>query len=151
MAALSIKRAERVGIACANNIAALSVLHKPHTSISNPSMNPQVSISKPFVNPQSLHRRQWPGYSLPFDVETKLTSTLAFLASTIHKSETVTATCIQEIPEASAVNVLVAINKANVTEGKRVLVRIRRELREVFAALERVEGLLYLNFADVSK
>ena len=130
MAALSIGRAERVAIACANNLAGLSAFQT------------LFSRSKPFVNPQSSHERQWRGYSLPFDVETKLTSTLSFLASTIHGSRNSTATCIQEIPEASAVNVLVAISKGNVMQGKRVLGRIRREFSDIFAALARVKGLL---------
>ena len=139
MSGASIKRAERVAIACANNIAALSVLHKPNSL-----------ISKPFVNPQALHRRQWPGYSLPFDVETKLTSTLAFLASITHKSENVTATCIQEIPETSSVNVLVAVNKGSVMEGRKVLDRIRREFKDIFSTLAQVKGLLQLELVSVA-
>lgn len=122
--------AERVRIACAKNVAALRLLHKPHHM-----------VSQPFTNPDINRQQQWPGYTLPFDTEKKLASTLAFLASTIHRSDNVTAICIQENRQTSCLNVLVAINKASATSGMGTLDCVKQTFGNIFSLLADTDGM----------
>ena len=130
IAAMASASVERVGIACAKNIAALRLLHRPH-----------YMVSQPFTNPNTDRQHQQPGYTLPFDTEKKLASTLAFLASTVHRPDNVTAICIQENPQIPCLNVLMAINKASATSGTGVMDCIKQKFGDIFSLLADAEGV----------
>lgn len=115
----------------AEKIAALTLLHK-HPNI----------ITPPSDNPDTPYRRQRPGYTLQFDEERVLASTLAFLAPRNDKSNDITALCVQEDHERSGLNILVAINKANPSDGNITLSRLRKDFEVIFSMLAQVGGEL---------
>jgi hypothetical protein len=113
-----------LAIARTESIALLYLLHSVPTPPSHNLVN-SVKIS---------HER----YTLPFERESSLAGTLAFLSSTTDDPNYIPAVCLEEDPRSAALNVLLAINKAERDRGDQVLQRIRQGFEEIFSALARL-------------
>ncbi|KAH8759990.1 hypothetical protein F5883DRAFT_606458 [Diaporthe sp. PMI_573] len=90
-------------ITCAENISLLFLLH--------PTPSPPIRIP---VNAEPLLKA---GYSLPFEKERSLTSTLAFLCSIRDDPNRIPAVCIEEDPDSAGLVIVIAINKASWADG----------------------------------
>ncbi|KAI5861100.1 hypothetical protein GGS23DRAFT_613281 [Durotheca rogersii] len=113
-------------IICAENIAALHLLH-PIPAL--PSRN---SVA-------NSHDRS-KGYTLPLETERRLCGTLAFLARPNHNANHITAVCIEEDGNAGSLNVLIAINKAKPDDGKHVLGQLKRSFEDIFSLLGKIDS-----------
>ncbi|KAI2464087.1 hypothetical protein F4781DRAFT_414184 [Annulohypoxylon bovei var. microspora] len=109
-------------IICAERIAALHFLH--HVPV-EPSSNPVTKVQSRSA-----------GYTLPFEKERDLAGTLAFLA--YHKVDVnhIPALCIEEGPDATYINVLLAINKFEYDEGRQILEELKNWFDEIFSLLD---------------
>lgn len=105
----------------AENVA---LLHLLHTVPAQPSK----AIATPFLQ---LKR----GYTLPFEAERKLTSTLAFLSCLDDDPNRIPAVCVLEVDQKTSLNVLLAVNKAGPGGGMQVLQRIKRGFDAIFLNL----------------
>lgn len=105
----------------AENIAALHFLHPiPVQPLSNPVTSIQC-------------RRE--DYTLSFEKERSLCSTLAFLAYAKDDSDNIPAICLEEGTGAAYLNVLLAINKFGHDRGNQVLERLKTEFESIFSLL----------------
>jgi hypothetical protein len=77
-------------------------------------------------------------YSLPFEIERSLASTLAFLSSTTDDPNYIPAVSLEEDPSSKTLKVLLAVNKVKQNDGKQVLQRIQNGFEHMFAALSRL-------------
>lgn len=126
---------QAAAIACAENIAVLHLLHSEASSRFS-------TLSSPFSNQVANHQSQRTGYILPFDREKSLTGILAFLAHINDDPNIIPAVCIEEIPGAQRINVLLAVNKASADDGKQILDDLKLRFNEIFALMAGVEGML---------
>lgn len=108
----------------AENIALLYLLHTvPDQTSSNPI-------------PNILVRQK--GYTLPFEKERDLVSTLAFLSNVRDDPDRVPAVCIEEVSKPASLNVLLAVNKTTWSDGNQVLKTIKQGLERIFEAVGQV-------------
>lgn len=98
------KAKPHVATKCTENIAALHLLH--HVP-ARPSSNPVTSI-------QSRET----GYSIPFEDERRLVSTLAFLACIENDPDHIPAVCIHSTRNEKTLKVLLAVNRKGGLSGK---------------------------------
>lgn len=118
----------------------ISLLYLLHDVPSPPSLN---TVSK-----KSAHRS---GYTLPFEREQRLTSTLAFLTSNKDAPNHVPAACIEECASSTQLDVLVAVNKKGPMDGNGTLQNIKRDLETVFRVLSRIPDGESEVYRDVTK
>jgi hypothetical protein len=117
-------------VVCAENVALLYLLHSVPIS---PSCNK-------IIKPQSLKG----SYSLSFDQERDLASTLAFLSNTKDDSNHVPALCIEEIPKLATLKVVLAVNKTKWEDGNEALQNLKQSLEKIFTILSEIsEGMSY--------
>ncbi|KAI1212745.1 uncharacterized protein F4807DRAFT_348347 [Annulohypoxylon truncatum] len=109
-------------IICAEWIAALHFLH--HVPV-NPSSNPVTTI-----------QTRSAGYTLPFEKERDLASTLAFLAFRNDDNNHIPAVCVEEGPNAAHINVLLAVNKLEYSSGRQVLEGLKKSFDGIFSLLD---------------
>lgn len=110
----------------AESIAALHFLHPiPVQPLSNPVTSIQC-------------RRE--DYTLSFEKERSLCSTLAFLAYAKDDSNNIPAICLEEGIGAAYLNVLLAINKFEHDGGNQVLERLKTEFERIFSLLAHADG-----------
>lgn len=134
MEGINCNKAQKAAITCAEDIAALFLLHQPKQVVADPSQNRDT---------HSLPEQS--EYVLPFEVERRLTGAFAFLSGRTHGPNNVTAVCILEAPEAPpCLKVMVAVNRQNARDGSHVLDCLRAEFENIFALLAQVEGRLHL-------
>ncbi|KAI8623406.1 hypothetical protein F5Y19DRAFT_492640 [Xylariaceae sp. FL1651] len=114
----------RCAVTCAENIAILNLLHNvPAQPSSNPVMPIQSRTS---------------GYHLPFETERSLATILAFLAAVNDDPNRIPAICIQEVPNADILNVLLAVNKSTADAGAQHLRTIKAGFDKIFTLLSQV-------------
>ncbi|RAL12831.1 nucleic acid/nucleotide deaminase domain-containing protein [Aspergillus homomorphus CBS 101889] len=109
-------------IKCAENIAITSLFH-------NIPLPPSSNL------PDRLPEDQ---YAFSFDQERKVAGTLAFLAHIRGNADFIPAVCIEEDLTKGSLNVILAINKARVSDGDDVLRCAQQGFDEIFALLARV-------------
>ena len=108
--------------ACAEKIAILHLLHEvPTLPSTNAGPGPSSSFSKQ--------------YSLPFERERDLCSTLAFLSCTKDDPSRIPALSLQECPEKPALNVLLAVNSSQYGDGLQTLRNIEAGFEKIFLLL----------------
>lgn len=107
---------------CAEKIAILRLLHEVPEP---PFKNPPAGASSSFSNQ----------YSLPFERERNLCSTLAFLSCTADDPDRIPALCLHECPTKPALNVLVAVNSAQFGDGLATLRNIEAGFGTIFSLL----------------
>jgi hypothetical protein len=108
-------------IVCAENISLLFLLH------SVPSVPKATPIRKDQTNEA--------GYSLPFEKERELASTLAFLSSIREDPNRIPALCIENVPDVCALKVHIAVNKSSFDDGNTDLSEMNRALSEILSQL----------------
>ncbi|KAI0536840.1 hypothetical protein GGR58DRAFT_374799 [Xylaria digitata] len=120
---MAIEPQQHNAVTCTENIAMLHLLH---------------SIpSQPFSNPKSGIQTREAGYSLPFDEERSLATTIAFLSQIRHDTEHIPAVCLQEIPEEDSLKVLLAINRADTSiKGRHYASQIKSGFDGIAATLQ---------------
>ncbi|TQV90529.1 hypothetical protein IF1G_10852 [Cordyceps javanica] len=112
-------------IACAEAIAFMHLLHAVPT--------------EPFINPQQQQAQSDPSaYSLPFDKERDLVSTLAFLSNVGEDPNHVPALCMHEKPEMGESEVIITVNQARYGDGLSTLKDIKEGFKSIFDSLSRV-------------
>ncbi|KAH7118261.1 hypothetical protein B0J13DRAFT_652222, partial [Dactylonectria estremocensis] len=116
--------ASSLTITCAENISLLFLLHSV----------PTPPVRTPIKRSQILEA----GYSLPFDKERSLASTLAFLSSIRDDPNRIPAVCVQEDPDSEGLNIILAINRANGVDGQGDLQEVERGLREILIILSHI-------------
>ncbi|KAI0172811.1 hypothetical protein GGR52DRAFT_591309 [Hypoxylon sp. FL1284] len=119
-------------IVCAENIAALHVLH------SRPNQQNAVP-AQPTSNPVTSTQSRSADYILPFSKERILAGTLAFLAYAKEDNNYIPAVCIEEKPKAGYLNVLLAVNKATENDGEDVLQESKKRLEGIFIILAQMD------------
>jgi hypothetical protein len=105
-------------IQCAEDIALLHLLHPVFTP--------------PFDNPVSNTPARQEGYTLPFDRERGLASTLAFLSRTKDDPNHIPAVCVAEDTESESLKVLLAVNKSRQEDGNQALQEIKKNFEKIF-------------------
>lgn len=119
-------------IICAENVAALHVLH------SRPSQRHAVP-SQPSPNPITIDHQPRPAdYTLPFEKERSLAGTLAFLAYAKEDNNYIPAVCIEENPIGMGLNILLAVNRGTENDGRGVLEELKQHFEEIFSILARM-------------
>lgn len=113
-------------IICAESIALLHLLHSVPTL---PSSNPIDNLPL-----------QQDGYTLSFSRERSLVGTLAFLSNTVDDPNHIPALCVEEDPESSCLNVLLAVNRTNWNDGIQVLQDLKRAFERIFDILSEVSN-----------
>lgn len=120
-----------LSITCAENIA---LLHFLHSVPALPSPNPAAKSPIPRER-----------YSLSFEQERSLADTLAFLSSTKDDPGYIPAVCVEEEPESTLTNVLLAVNKVAQCDGNEILESVRQSFDALFAVLSQVsDGEWYI-------
>jgi hypothetical protein len=109
---------------CAENIALLHLLHNVPTLPSANSMN-------------ALSLRHT-DYALSTEEERSLVGTLAFLASIKDDPDHIPAVCVRPHPNLAALDVLLAVNKANRNDGHEILQISKEGFERIFGVLSRV-------------
>ncbi|OTB15437.1 hypothetical protein K445DRAFT_61225, partial [Daldinia sp. EC12] len=112
-------------IICAESIAALYFLHPIPT--------------QPFSNPVTDIQHRSEGYTLPFDKERSLCSTLAFLAYTKDNNNNIPAICLEEGADGAYLNVLLAINKQEHKSNTHILEELEPRFKGIFSLLAHVD------------
>ncbi|KAH7184574.1 uncharacterized protein B0J16DRAFT_319377 [Fusarium flagelliforme] len=108
-------------ILCAENICLLFLLHSvPSVPKATPLGGDQISEA---------------GYSLPFEKERALASTLAFLSSIREDPNRIPALCIESASASCSLRVHIAVNKSNFLDGNIHLLEMDRALRKILAPL----------------
>ncbi|KAI0845841.1 hypothetical protein F5Y00DRAFT_272648 [Daldinia vernicosa] len=111
---------------CAETIAALHFLHP--------------IPSEPFSNPVTSIQCRKDDYTLSFEKERSLCSTLAFLAYAKDDNNNIPAVCLEEGTGAAYLNVLLAINKFGHDGGNQALERLKAEFESIFSLLAHADG-----------
>jgi len=111
-------------VTCAENIALLYLLH----SVPDPP-------SRNLIDPLMIRQNR---YKLSLLRERSLAGTLAFLSNLKDGPEHIPAVCVQEGPQSTFLNVLLAVNKARPGDGKGVLQNFKLGFERIFALLSRV-------------
>ncbi|KAI1778857.1 hypothetical protein F4818DRAFT_437658 [Hypoxylon cercidicola] len=119
-------------IICAENIAALHVLH------SRPNQHNAVP-AQPSSNPVTNSQSRSADYTLPFEKERSLAGTLAFLAYAKEDINYIPAVCIEENPSAACLNVLIAVNKKTESDGRDILEKSKQRFEDIFAVLAQLD------------
>ncbi|KAF1912148.1 hypothetical protein BDU57DRAFT_459713 [Ampelomyces quisqualis] len=115
------------GVICAENIALLHLLH---------SVPDQPSRNEVGHQPHLRNKE----YSLSFDQEKTLASTLAFLSNTKNDTNHIPALCVEEDPASGSLDVVLAVNKTKWEDGNEVLRDLRQRLEKIFFILSEVSG-----------
>lgn len=102
--------------------------------------------SPPIRSPINAQQTPKAGYSLPFDKERSLASTLAFLCSIRDDPNRIPAVCIEEDPDSEDPNsagltIVIAINKASWADGRKDLQAVQQGLQKILATLARVADI----------
>ncbi|CAJ2511764.1 Uu.00g073890.m01.CDS01 [Anthostomella pinea] len=100
-----------------------------------PSSNLEVSTTGSIAN----------GYSLPFERERLLASSLAFLSSISDGPHHIPAIGIEEAPKAGHLSVLIAVNKASPDDGEHILQELKKGFEGIFSLVSNADD----NSADV--
>ncbi|KAL4915478.1 hypothetical protein BDW62DRAFT_219385 [Aspergillus aurantiobrunneus] len=79
-------------------------------------------------------------YTLTFDTECKLASTLAFIAHSKDDVDHIPALCLEEDPRSGTLNVKFAVNKASHIDGEDAICRIEEGFERIFAILATVSA-----------
>lgn len=111
-------------VTCAENISLLFLL------------NPKPSC--PIRVPVNAERGPTVGYSLPFEKERSLASTLAFLCSIRDDPGRIPALCIEENANSAGLNIIVAVNKSSWDGGRGYLQAVQQGLEKTMAVLSQV-------------
>ena len=111
-------------ICCARNIAFLHLLHEV-----------PIPPSKNSVGQLPIRHED---YTLPFDRERQLAGAFAFLSCIRHDNSKIPAVCLQEIPEAQSLNLLVTVNKKEPQAGLEYLRTMKVGFENIFKELNRV-------------
>ncbi|KAI1442780.1 hypothetical protein F5Y02DRAFT_238571 [Annulohypoxylon stygium] len=119
---MAITTSHDPAIICAERIAALHFLH--HVPV-DPSTNPVTTVQS-----------RTAGYTLPFEKERDLASTLAFLALFKDDNNHIPAVCIEEGPNAAYINVLLAVNKLGYDGGQQMLADLKNSFDGIFSLLD---------------
>ncbi|KAI0010926.1 hypothetical protein F4779DRAFT_271350 [Xylariaceae sp. FL0662B] len=114
-----------LAISCAESVAVLQLLHSVPNS--------------PSPNPETEAQRRSTGYTLSFDKERNLSSTLAFLAHTKDDPNYIPAVCLQEDPGAGYIHVLLTVNKSSPSDGQQTLKVLKEKFDGIFSLLPRVD------------
>ncbi|KAI0385167.1 hypothetical protein F5Y04DRAFT_247068 [Hypomontagnella monticulosa] len=113
-------------LACAESIAALHLLHVVPT---RPSSNPVTDI-----------QRRPDNYTLSFEKELKLSSTLSFLAYFKDDANNIPAVCIEEDVDADHLNVLLALNQSKGDRVEQAPEELRTGFNIIFALLAKADN-----------
>jgi hypothetical protein len=113
-------------ITCAENIA---LLHLLHTVPVQPTTN---IIDRSRVNTH--------GYTLSFDRERCLVGTLAFLSGITDNYKHISAVCVQQDAKSSALNVLLAVNKAKHDDNIQILRNIKEGYERILLVLTQLSN-----------
>jgi hypothetical protein len=114
------------GIACAENIALLYLLHRvPNLPLSNPIEDSTIRED---------------GYILPFEKERSLVSTLAFLCNVEEDVDHIPAVCVQQNVNKTGLKVLLAMNRKGPDEGGKLSKDLAQRLGKMFAILARLSN-----------
>jgi hypothetical protein len=89
----------------------------------------------PSRNVLTDHEGRAEGYSLSLSEELSLVESLAFLSNVVHDVNRIPAVCVQQCPETSSLNVLVAVNQSSWGDGSQFLQRLREGFEPIFALL----------------
>ncbi|KAI1457308.1 hypothetical protein F4805DRAFT_181501 [Annulohypoxylon moriforme] len=114
-------------ILCAERIAALHFLH--HIPV------------KPTSNPVTAVQNRSAGYTLSFARERDLAGTLAFLAFPKDDINRIPAVCVEEGPNATQINVLLAVNRLGHEGGQQVLKELKKSFDGIFSLLDQDYGI----------
>jgi hypothetical protein len=106
----------------------IALLHLLHSVPAPPSRNPVDAV-----------RHSEGRYTLSFESECSLASTLAFLSSTTGDSDYIPAVCLEEDARSAVLNVWVAVNKADYNDGNQALKKIKQGLEQIFALLSQLQ------------
>jgi hypothetical protein len=117
-------------VLCAEDISLLFLMH------SVPSV--------PKATPVHRDQTSEAGYSLPFEKERGLASTLAFLSSVREDPNRIPALCIESVPGACALKVHVAVNKSSFVDGNTDLLEMNRASDKILAPLSRISNSTYI-------
>ncbi|KAK6956329.1 hypothetical protein Daesc_001605 [Daldinia eschscholtzii] len=112
-------------IVCAESIAALHFIHP-------------IPI-QPFSNPVTDIQRRSEGYTLSFEKERSLCSTLAFLAYAKDNSNNIPAICLEEGTGGAYLNVLLAVNKQEHNSNTHILEGLEPRFKRIFSLLADVD------------
>jgi hypothetical protein len=108
-------------VLCAENISLLFLLHSV----------PSVPKATPLGGDQIGEA----GYSLPFEKERGLASTLAFLSCIREDPNRIPALCIESVSGSCSLKVHIAVNKSSFLDGNIDLLEMDRALRKILAPL----------------
>jgi hypothetical protein len=108
----------------------IALLHLLHSIPLPPSRNP--------VDPVWTSQGR---YTLPFESERSLASTLAFLSGTTGDSNYNPAVCLEENRSSASLNVWVAVNRSSHKDGSQALRRIRQGFEQIFAVVQSTDGV----------
>ncbi|KAJ5097735.1 hypothetical protein N7456_008456 [Penicillium angulare] len=116
-------------IACAENIVFNSLLHE----VPNPAKHTKTGRF------ESSDKR----YILPFSKERDLVEILSFLPKTEDGPDHIPAICVEQSPNRTSLNILLAINKSSPSEGDVILENMRDGYEKIFGVLRKCQyGLL---------
>lgn len=113
-------------IICAESIAALHLLH--------------VVPARPSSNLVTNVQSRSAGYTLSFEKERDLSSTLAFLAYVRDNNNNIPAVCIEEDANTDYLNVLLAINQSNRDQLELAPVELNTGFGRIFTLLSQADG-----------
>lgn len=89
----------------------------------------------PALNPNTFSAFHREGYTLPFDSERRLARILAFLASASDGPVAIPAVCLAQEGEPPCLQVLLAVNKSNLSSNREVHLRMKEELDQILLPL----------------
>lgn len=78
--------------------------------------------------------------TLSFDTESKLASTLAFIAHSKDDVEHIPALCLEEDTDSGSLSVIFAVNKASYNDGEDTICGIKQGFERIFAILATVSS-----------
>jgi hypothetical protein len=109
------------GVTCAEGISLLYLLHSVPARPSRKHLTDHDGLAQ--------------GYILSLSDENRLVEAFAFLSNIDHDVNRIPAVCIQQVPEASSLNVLLAVNQLKWGEGSQFLQQLREGFEPIFALL----------------
>ena len=103
-----------------------------HIALSSFFYDVPAPVTRNAVVPSSIDQKD---YVLPFSKERGLTEILAFLAKTKDGSDHIPAVCVEQDSSGTSLNVILAINKRNHTDGDGLLQNLKKSFEEIFRVL----------------